>query len=72
MAAKNEMRSARELAGLTLEQMAEKLGCTKPTVSRIEAHPEKATLAQFAGWYGACNDSGKVLLEKYINDIMLG
>ena len=70
--AKTELRSARELSGLTQDQMAEVLECTVPTLAKIEANPEKATLRQFARWYRACNGTGKVLLEKYLDDLLVG
>lgn len=40
------LKEAREEAGYTLQEMADKLGVSRPTYTRIEAHPDKATIAQ--------------------------
>nr|DAG39430.1 MAG TPA: putative transcriptional regulator [Caudoviricetes sp.] len=46
----NEMqfspKMARQFAGLTQVEMAKKLGISRDTYRRIEAHPETATISQ--------------------------
>lgn len=39
-------KMARQFAGLTQVEMAEKLGISRDTYRRIEAHPETATISQ--------------------------
>ena len=47
MAPKNEtLAEARENAGITQQEMADKLGITRQTYAKIEAAPEKATVLQ--------------------------
>ena len=65
-----ELRSARELSGMTQEDMANRLNMTVQSVIRFERNPSKMTLAQFATWYQGCNSSGQMLLDKYVADII--
>lgn len=39
-------KMARQFAGLTQMEMAERLGVSRDTYRRIEAHPETATISQ--------------------------
>ena len=40
------LRDAREKAGFTQQDMADRLGITRPTYASIEANPDKATVLQ--------------------------
>lgn len=40
------LREAREQAGFTQQDMADKLGITRPTYASIETNPDKATVLQ--------------------------
>lgn len=44
--ANETLRKAREEAGYSQQEMADKLGISRPTYAGIEANPEKATVLQ--------------------------
>ena len=45
-------KMARQFAGLTQVEMAEKLGVSRDTYRRIEAHPETATISIVVSTFG--------------------
>lgn len=47
------LRQAREAAGLTQEQVAERLGTKKSAISRIENHAENVTLSTLKSYADA-------------------
>ena len=58
------LRQAREAAGLTQEQVAERLGTQKSAISRIENHVENVTLSTLKAYAAAVGKTVQIELSE--------
>lgn len=60
------LREARERAGLTQSQMAEKLGCSQQAVAQAERPQSNPTVAFLKAWADAVGERLQIVLEPQI------
>lgn len=63
------LAAARKSSLMTQPEMAEKIGCTVPTLIEWEKDPSKVRIGDFQGIYNSVGADGKAILEKYIDDL---
>lgn len=63
--------AARKSSLMSQEQMAAKVGCSLPTLVKMEKNPEEVSLANMGVIYQSVGADGKAIIEKYVNDFFV-
>lgn len=65
------LAAARRSSLMSQEKMAEKVGCSVPTLIKMEKRPEDVSLANMGLIYQSVGADGKAIIEKYVNDFFI-